>query len=304
MNTEGPFVDIEKPLLPTATVKHGLGETYFREGTQSPFADTNGQMSLRQQLEEAQRRLREAEQIITGLKAAQDVIKANSADLKKESNHLREELAVLRSQTPQAGNNGNQANARTTVTPNPEDVKNLQECLQEIKHESKEILRQSKEVHRQTGELRDCVLSKQEQLSRKRPHTDSDTGRNEEERPSMHFVKMCKRYNSQTTRCTITFQGALKPFIEDLSHAYESKSSLSHEKIRRNLADCVYSRKSYSGWHCLREVCEKGKLSTEVKSVSVCQLHGSDCELLVSKRPGNPCILGFTSFGNFNNSTK
>ncbi|KAF5557958.1 hypothetical protein FPHYL_7553 [Fusarium phyllophilum] len=168
--------------------------------TQSPSADTNVQESLRKQLEESQRRLREAEHTIIGLKgvqkATQDIITGHNTDLKKENNQLREELAVLRSQTSQASNNSQEANAATSVTPSPEDVKNLQECLQEIKHESKEIHRQSEEIRRQTVELRDCVLSKQEEFGRKRRRTDSDTNRNEEENPAMQFLKTCKRYNS------------------------------------------------------------------------------------------------------------
>ncbi|KAF5606528.1 uncharacterized protein FSUBG_5925 [Fusarium subglutinans] len=162
-----------------------LGTPTSREGIQSPFADKNEQESLRKQLEEAQRRLREAEHTITGLRAAQDVIRDHSTDLKKESNRLREELAVLRSQNPQTGNTGNEANAGLTVTLRPEDVKNLQECVREIKHESKEI-------RQQTIELRDCMLSNQEGFSRKRRHTASDTGRNEEESPVMQFLNSCK----------------------------------------------------------------------------------------------------------------
>ncbi|CVK87568.1 uncharacterized protein FMAN_05484 [Fusarium mangiferae] len=241
-------------------------------------------------------RLHEAEHTITGLKATQDFVVAQNAELKKENNQLREDMAVLRCQNSRAGNSSNEAITGGSVTMSPEDLKKLQGILQEVK-------RHGSELHQKAGELRDSVLLKQEEFSRKRRRTDSDTDKNEEESPATQFVKSCKQYNTRTTRCTVAFQGAIKPFIEDLSHAYEPKSSLPHEKIRRNLADFAYSRNK-PGWHCLRQVCEKGKLSTEAKSFSVCALHGSDCEFLIWKQQSNPGNISFTAFGEFENSAK
>ncbi|KAF5580991.1 hypothetical protein FPCIR_10379 [Fusarium pseudocircinatum] len=268
--------------------------------TQNPVADANGQESLRGQLEEAQRRLREAENTIIGLKAAQkatqDIITAHNTDLRKENNQLREDLAVLRSQTSHASSNGNEANSGTAVNPSPEDVKNLQECLQEIKHESKEI-------RRQTVEIRDCVFNKQEETSRKRRRTDSDTNGNEEESPAMQFVKSCKPYNNQLTRCSVAYKGTLSPFIEDLCRAYASRTSVCHRKRRQNLEEFLNS-KNTPGWHCLREVCEKGKLSTETEILSVCPHHGSDCEFLIWKQRAGQGIISFTSFGDLKDCPK
>ncbi|KAF5723753.1 hypothetical protein FMUND_1489 [Fusarium mundagurra] len=255
----------------------------------------SGQDANCDSVESLRQRLHEAEHTITGLKATQDFVVAQNAELKKENNQLREDMAVLRCQSSVAVNASNEATPGASVTMSPQDLKKLQRILQEVK-------RHGSELHQKAGELRDSVLLKQEEFSRKRRRTDSDTDRNEEENPAMQFVKACKRYN-QTTGCDITFNGALKPFIEDLSRAQESQSSLSHEKIRRNLADFVYSRNK-SGWHCLREVCEKGKLSTETKVFSVCPHHGSDCEFLIWKKHNGQGNISFTSFRALKNSAK
>ncbi|KAG7417906.1 hypothetical protein DER46DRAFT_569012 [Fusarium sp. MPI-SDFR-AT-0072] len=245
-------------------------------------------------------RLHEAEHTITGLKAAQkatqEFILAQNAELKKENNQLREEMTVLRCQTSQAVNDGNEAIPGASVTLSLEDVKKLRGIIQDLK-------RHGSELHRQTRELRDCVLLKQEEFSRKRRRTDSDTDRNKEESPAMQFLNTCKRYNNQTTRASIGFKGPLEVFIEDLSRAQESRSSLPHDKMKKNLTDFIKSNNNH-GWHCLREVCEKGKLSTEVKAFSVCPLHNSDCEFLILNQQLDPGSLGFASFARPGNFTK
>ncbi|KAF4503103.1 hypothetical protein FAGAP_658 [Fusarium agapanthi] len=266
----------------------------------APSASAGRQDANSDTVDFLRQRLHEAEHIITGLKAeqkaTQDFFVAQNAELKKENNHLREENTVFRCQKSQAASASNEATPGASVTMSPDDLKKLQGILQEVKLHGSEL-------HKKAGELRDSVLLKQEEFSRKRRRMDSDTGRNEEEIPAMQFVKLCKRYNNQTTRCAISFQGALKPFIEDLSRAHESKSSLPHEKRRRNLADFVYSRNK-PGWHCLREVCEKGKLSTEIKIYSACPLHGTDCESLILKQQTGQGSLSFSSFGDLESSAK
>ncbi|QGI80084.1 uncharacterized protein FFB20_06253 [Fusarium fujikuroi] len=126
--------------------------------------------------------LHEAEHTITGLKATQDFVVAQNAELKKENNQLRENMAVLRCQNSRAGNSSNEAIPVGSVTMSPDDLKKLQGILQEVK-------RHGSELHQKAGELRDSVLLKQEDFSRKRRRTDSDTDRNEEENPAMQFVK-------------------------------------------------------------------------------------------------------------------
>ncbi|KAF5533389.1 hypothetical protein FNAPI_12700 [Fusarium napiforme] len=204
----------------------------------------SGQDANGDSVESLRQRLHEAEHTITGLKATQDFVVTQNAELKKENNQLREDMAALRFQNSLAGNACNEATPGASVAMSPQDLKRLQGILQEVK-------RHGSELHQKARELRDSVLLKQEEFSRKRRRTDSDTDRNEEENPAMQFVKACKRYN-QTTGCDISFNGALKPFIEDLSRAYESESSLPHKKMRQNLADFAYSRNKF-GWHCLRE---------------------------------------------------
>ncbi|PNP77964.1 hypothetical protein FNYG_08690 [Fusarium nygamai] len=270
----------------------------------------SGQAANGDTFESLRQRLHEAEHTITGLKATQDFVMAQNAELKKENNQLQEDMAVLRSQNSQAGNNGNEAVAGTSVTPSPEDVKNLQECLQEIKHESKEINLQSQEVHRQSEEvrrqtvkLRDCVLSKQDEFSRKRRRTDSEANMNEEESSVMQFLKTCKRYNSQTARCSITFNSTLERFIEDLCIVYATRTAVCHGKRRQNL-EMFLNSKNKPGWHCLREVCEKGKLSTEAKNFVVCPHHGSDCEFLIEKQQPGQGRISFAAFGDLKSLAK
>ncbi|KAF5683360.1 hypothetical protein FCIRC_4468 [Fusarium circinatum] len=245
-------------------------------------------------------RLHEAEHIITGLKAeqkaTQDFFVTQNAELKKENNQLREDMTVLRCQNAKAGNASNEATPVTRVTMSPEDLEKHKRTLQEVK-------RHGSELHKKLGELRDSVLLNHEEFSRKRRRTDSDTARNEEESLAMQFVKSCKGYNNKTIRCSIAFQGALKPFIEDLSRALEPKSPLPLEKIRQNLVDFVYSG-NRPGWHCLREVCEKGKLSNDIEIFSACPFHGPHCEFLILKHQHRQGTISFTSFGNYDNPAK
>ncbi|KAF5987437.1 hypothetical protein FCOIX_937 [Fusarium coicis] len=259
----------------------------------------SGQDANGDSVESLRQRLHEAEHTITGLKAeqkaTQDFFFAQNVELKKENNQLREDMTALRCQNLLAGTASNEATPGASVTMSPQDLRKLQGILQGVK-------RHGSELHQKARELRDSVLLKQEEFSRKRRRTDSGTDKNEEENPAMQFVQSCKQYNNQTIRCSVTFHGALKPFIEDLSRAQESQSSLSHEKIRRNLADFVYSG-TKSGWHCLRDACEKGKLSDEIKILSACPLHGPYCEFLILKHLSNKGNFSFTSFSDIENST-
>ncbi|KAF5689656.1 hypothetical protein FDENT_4300 [Fusarium denticulatum] len=169
-------------------------------------------------VESLRHRLHEAEHTITGLKATQDFVVTQDAELKKENNQLREDMAVLRCQSSAALNASNEATPSASVTMSPQDLKKLQGILQEVK-------RHGNELHQKAGELHDSVLLKQEEFSQKRRRTDSDTNRNEEENPAMQFLKVCKRYNNQTTRCSITFSSALEPFIEDLCIVYATRTA-------------------------------------------------------------------------------
>ncbi|KAF5578835.1 hypothetical protein FPANT_9845 [Fusarium pseudoanthophilum] len=259
----------------------------------------SGQDAIGDSVESLRQRLHEAEHTITGLKAeqkaTQDFFVAQNAELKKENNQLREDMAILRCQSSVAVNGSNKAPPGASTTMSPQDLKKLQGIIQEVK-------RHGSELHQKARELRDSVLLKQEEFSRKRRRTDSDTDKNEEENPAMQFIKACKRYKNQKTLCVTTFQGTPKLLIEDLSRAHESKSSMSYEKTKRNLADFVYSRNK-PGWHCLQEVCQKGKHSTEIKDFSECPHHGSYCEFLILKQQKQNA-LNFTTFGDLENTTE
>jgi cell division protein FtsB len=226
--------------------------------------------------------LHEAEHTITGLKAAQkatqEFIVAQNAELKKENNQLREEMAVLRRQTSQAGNDGKEASPGASIAVRLEDVKKLQGGLQELK-------RQNNEIRRQAEELRDYMLNKQEEFSRKRRRTDSDTDKSEEVSVIIQLLTGLKPYLECEKNLYVGFRVPVKNLAEDLCRARELRLSLPDSEIEANMTDFTNSRQSYM-WHCLREVCEYGSRAVALASCSFCPRHKSGCEFMISKVGG------------------
>ncbi|KAM0228106.1 hypothetical protein ACHAP5_012027 [Fusarium lateritium] len=233
--------------------------------------------AFRNQFEDLQQLLNQAQQSISRLEGAQEIIVAQNNELKKENDQLRLRVAQAESERE-----------RTESTSNTNTVPVLQRTEQQLLTTRKATIPQQmygeQTIQQEaSGQPMDGVKkegnSSPDERNRKRRH--HAISHQEGLKPRSKAVEFLDEVHASTgmDRITMSFICSSDKVFDDLASALEPAAD---EPKRRAHLQEFETFAEPTRWFCLRDVCESGMRAIPLDG-RTCPSHGPECDMRIRK---------------------
>ncbi|KAM0189456.1 hypothetical protein ACHAPI_010036 [Fusarium lateritium] len=241
--------------------------------------------AFRNQFEDLQQLLSQAQQSISRLEGAQEIIVAQNNELKKENDQLRLRVAQAESKRERTGSTSNNNTVPVLQRTERQLLTTQQAAIPQQTH-GKQTTRQQTSGQRTDGNKEERNSSPNER-NRKRRHR--AISHQEGAQSGSRAVEFLDRVHASTGKncININFVCTWDKLLDDLSSAHEPTTN--KRTSRAYLQEFVNSAQTEQ-WFCFRDICESGKRAIDLKSTRTCPSHGPKCDIMIKKDFG---VLGY-----------